>query len=632
MSKIKILPEILSNKIAAGEVVERPASVVKELVENALDAGSSRITVEIEAGGRSLIRVSDNGSGMNHDDALLAIERYATSKIYTDEDLFSIRTLGFRGEALPSIASVSRLSLVSREAGSAAGTEVVVDGGKIRNVTETGAPPGTMITVRQLFFNTPARRKFLKTVNTEMGHITDTLAAIAMGHTRVRFRLLHNGRVVKDWPANDDGRLRAADILGDGLENALLPLTLENDALGISGWIASARVTRPTSRGLYTYVNGRFIRDRGIQRALFDAYAGRIMKGQFPVAVLFLTIAADRVDVNVHPTKHEVRFADQPAVYEAVRHAAADALKASEAALWSTATDSVPDAERPVQPDPLARPEHLARPEQLAYRIQEPRRLFHPAPKPGAFAGFPGSAPDRVSDRITGSPQKPPVISGGADIPSPPKDPWADEPADERSEETDSAKRRFSDLRIIGQVHNTYVLCEGSDGLILIDQHAAHERVVFEQLKTRSGSGVAAQHLLMPETVDLDFREAALMETLLPDLSRIGLELEPFGGNTFVVKTVPALMAGREVAPLVREIAGKMAETEYAPDLADALDPVLILMACHSAIRAGQSLEERQIRGLLAQMDACHSPSHCPHGRPTWIRWGFADLEKAFKR
>ena len=626
MSRIKILPEILSNKIAAGEVVERPASVVKELVENALDAGGSRIIVEVEAGGRSLIRVSDNGSGMNHDDALLALERYATSKIYTDDDLFSIGTLGFRGEALPSIASVSKLTLVSREAESAAGTQVVVDGGKIRSVAETGAPPGTMITVRQLFFNTPARRKFLKTVNTEMGHITDTVAAIAMGHARVRFRLLHNGRVVKDWPSTGDGRLRAADILGGGLDQALLPLELEDDAVGVSGWIAPARVTRPTSRGLYTYVNGRFVRDRGVQRALFDAYAGRVMKGQFPVAVLFLTIAADRVDVNVHPTKHEVRFADQRSVYDAVKRSAAAALNTSEAALWAASADTIPEPVRP------ARPETPARPEKPAYRIQEPRRLFTPALRPEPAVRTGDSGQDRYLNPGSGASAKPfglPMKAGGRMPPDAPRD---DGPAPERADAADPETRRFADLRIIGQVRGTYILCEGADGLILIDQHAAHERVVFERLKTRSGGGGAAQHLLLPETVDLDFREAAMMAPLLADLSRMGLELEPFGGNTFVVKAVPALLAGREAAPLVREIAEKMADTEYAPDVAGALDPVLMLMACHGAIRAGQTLDEKQIRGLLAQMDDCESPSHCPHGRPTWIRWRFSDLEKAFKR
>jgi DNA mismatch repair protein MutL len=283
-SKIKILPEILSNKIAAGEVVERPSSVVKELVENALDANSTRIIVEVEKGGRSLIRVSDNGEGMGHDDALLAIERYATSKIYKDQDLFSIKTLGFRGEALPSIASVSRFSLMTRDKKAEAGTEIIVEGGKIKNVSDVGAPTGTMITVKQLFFNTPARRKFLKTINTEMGHIADTMANIALGWPHVQFKLLHNAKTVKSWSLASDHVDRIADVLGKGVKDDLHRIQFGESNLSVAGWISDPRVTRSTSRGIYLYVNGRFVRDRTIQHALLSGYTSRLMKGRFPVA------------------------------------------------------------------------------------------------------------------------------------------------------------------------------------------------------------------------------------------------------------------------------------------------------------------------------------------------------------
>ena len=326
MSKIKILPEILSNKIAAGEVVERPASVVKELVENSLDAGSTRIIVDIAQGGRSLIRVSDNGSGMNRDDALLALERYATSKIYKDQDLFSINTLGFRGEALPSIASVSRFSLVSRDESADAGTEIVVDGGKIKNVAEVGAPRGTMVSVKQLFFNTPARRKFLKTIGTEMGHIADRIASIALGHPGVQFRLTHNDKIVKNWLMTAEPFDRVVDVLGNDLKNDLLAIDSQTDGISISGWIASPRANRRTSRAIYLYVNGRFVHDRIVQHALFEGYAQRLVKGQFPVAVIFINVPFDEVDVNVHPTKNEVRFARQKEVHEAVRQTVAQTL------------------------------------------------------------------------------------------------------------------------------------------------------------------------------------------------------------------------------------------------------------------------------------------------------------------
>ena len=309
MSKIKNLPDIRSNKIAAGEVVERAASGVKELVEIALDAAATGILVDIEKGGRSLIRVSDNGSGMGRDDALLALERSATSKIYQDQDLFHIQTLGFRGEALPSIAAVSRVSLVSRDPSADAGTEIRVEGGKIKDVSEVGAPKGTMVTIRQLFFNTPARRKFLKTIGTEMGHIGDKIGSIALGHPGVQFRLTHNDKIVKDWPSTSTPLDRVIDVLGGDLKNALHPIEFQNSAASISGWISAPRTTRRTSRGLFIYVNGRFVRDRIVQHALFEGYSQRLVKGQFPIAALFVNVPFEEVDVNVHPTKNEVRFA-----------------------------------------------------------------------------------------------------------------------------------------------------------------------------------------------------------------------------------------------------------------------------------------------------------------------------------
>jgi len=334
MAKIKILPENLSNKIAAGEVVERPASVVKELVENALDAEATRIIIEVEKGGRSLIRVSDNGVGMGHDDALLAIERYATSKISTDDDLFAIRTLGFRGEALPSIAAVSRFKLITRNHTADTGTEVMVDGGKIKNVSEVGAPEGTMITVKQLFFNTPARRKFLKTAGTEMSHIADIVARIALGHPEVQFRLIHNDKVVKSWPLVSQHLDRVADVLGKDCRQDLHPIEIARNGVSISGWICSPRVTRRTSRGLYIFVNGRFVRDRSIQHGVFQGYAQRLVKGQFPIAAVFIKVPFDQVDVNVHPTKNEVRFVNPHQVHEAVKSAIAQTLYEIDRLSW----------------------------------------------------------------------------------------------------------------------------------------------------------------------------------------------------------------------------------------------------------------------------------------------------------
>ena len=612
MSAIKILPEILSNKIAAGEVVERPASVVKELVENALDAGSTRVVVEVEKGGRSLIRVSDNGAGMGHDDALLSLERYATSKIYKDQDLFSINTLGFRGEALPSIAAVSRFNLTTRAASADSGTEIVVEGGKIKDVSEVGAPVGTMITVRQLFFNTPARRKFLKTMGTEMGHIADMVARIALGNPAVQLRLTHNDKIVKNWSAATEKFDRAVDVLGNDLKTSLHAIDFQNEGTIISGWISSPRASRRTSRGIYIYVNGRFVRDRIIQHALFEGYSQRLVKGQFPVAAVFINVPYDAVDVNVHPTKNEVRFARQRDVHEAVRRAVAQTLYEVDRPGWGNARSSGNEEFRQQGRVSETIPPSFSNPKS---EIPNPQSKD---PQPATRNSYPAT---RTSQPAT----RPPSFSNlKSEIPNP------------QSKDSQTAiwqKKRFGDMRIIGQLHNTYIVCESEEGLILIDQHAAHERILFELFSARSADRrQAVQRLLMPETIELGFREAGVLAKILPDLKELGLEIEPFGGNTFVVKAVPVLLAEREVKPLIIEIVEKIVEVGSAPGLAEVLDKCRMIMACHGAIRANQALSETQIKGLLSQLDGCRNPSHCPHGRPTWIHWEIRSLEKSFKR
>ena len=607
MSKVQILPEILSNKIAAGEVVERPASVVKELIENALDAGSTRITVEVEKGGRSLIRVADNGSGMSRDDALLAIERYATSKIYTDTDLFAIKSLGFRGEALPSIASVSKFSLISRDRMSDAGVEILIEGGRIRNVGDVGAPVGTMITVRQLFYNTPARRKFLKTINTEMGHIGDMLASMALGWPQVRFRFLHNGRVVKDWPEVSNPVDRVAALFGRDNQNNLLPIDLEAEAVCLSGWICSPRAVRSTSRGIYVFVNGRFVKDRIVQHALFQGFGTMLMKGRFPLAVLSLQVPPDQVDVNVHPTKHEVRFAHQKQVHDAVASAVASTLQRFDRSKWGAGDYTPGEAASP----PVPEAGHRYRPPENppvgfgANKVADAPRV--PMGEPVSAAGYQRSGTLPPASNL---PSSPPVPQPSLWQPS-----------------------FFQDLRIIGQLRNTYILCESKEGLILIDQHAAHERVLFEQLKQRQKTSTpVVQRLLMPETVELGYREAVLLEKMIPALHSAGLDIDPFGGNTFVVKGVPALLAGREATPLIAELVETAADTGIVGDAETMLDHCFAIMACHGAIRAHQALSEKQIQALLKQLDRCENPSNCPHGRPTWIKWTPRFIEKAFGR
>ena len=627
MSRVRILPEILSNKIAAGEVVERPASVVKELVENALDAGATRILIDIEQGGQALVRVADNGSGMLRDDALLAIERYATSKIATDEDLFRIRTLGFRGEALPSIAAVSRFSLVTREASADSGTEVVIEGGKLVSAAETGAAPGTMVTVRQLFFNTPARRKFLKAIATEMAHVSDIVAGMALAWPQAQFRLTHNGRIVKDWPAASDPFDRVVEVLGAGYRGELHPIGLTLEEVSVGGWVSSPRVHRKSAGGIFVFVNNRHVRDRVVQHALFQGYFQRLVKGQFPLAALFIRIPFDQVDVNVHPTKTEVRFARSNGVYEAVRRAVAQTVydvdrpgfrqKAPETNQVRDGKESFGDrrefggrrAEGGIRKWEGGRRDWG---EIRKEAISPEDRGWKPLPQEELpAAGIDGEAVKAVSICKL----RPPSFQPPASSSSTQTEIWE--------------KRGFAGLRVIGQLHNTYILCEAEDGLVLIDQHAAHERVLYEQLGR--GGKMASQALLVPETVDLGFREAQALETLLPALREVGLAAEPFGGNTVVVKSVPAVLSGRELRPLIVEIAAAAAAAGEAAPF-DALDRCRQIAACHGAIRARQALSIEQMQALLRQMDECANRSHCPHGRPTWLRYDTGVIERAFKR
>jgi len=568
---------------------------------------------------------------MGHDDALLALERYATSKIFKDQDLFSINTLGFRGEALPSIAAVSRFNLTTRPVSADSGTEIVVEGGKIRDVSEIGAPVGTMITVRQLFFNTPARRKFLKTIGTEMGHIADMVARIALGNSAVQFRLNHNGKRVKNWSAAPETFARIVDVLGNDLKSSLHAIEFCNDGISITGWISSPRASRRTSRGIYIYVNGRFVRDRIVQHALFEGHSQRLVKGQFPVAVIFIDVPPDAVDVNVHPTKNEVRFARQRDVHEAVRRAVAQTLYEKDRPGWGNARASGNEEFR--QQGRISE----AVSKDLGFGIADfgKKRVDFPIPREGSdgevHRGHKFSADPalRTSHPATRSPSFSNPKSAISDLQS--KDA---QPATRDAQHAIWKKKTFSDMRVIGQFHNTYIVCESQQGLILIDQHAAHERILFEQFSVRSADArKSAQRLLVPETIELGYREAGVLEKLIPQLSELGLDIEPFGGNTFVVKAVPVLLAGREVKPVLIEIVEKIAETGAAASgLGEALDQSRMVLACHAAIRANQALSQTQIKGLLSQLDGCHNPAHCPHGRPTWIHWDTRALEKSFKR
>jgi DNA mismatch repair protein MutL len=479
-------------------------------------------------------------------------------------------------------------------------------------VNETGAPRGTLVSVSQLFFNTPARRKFLKTVNTEMGHIADVVAGMALGRPEVHFNLTHNGKRVKQWPKAGDAVQRAAGVLGQPSTRELIPLDARHGDLTISGFLAPARLSRKTSRSIYLYVNGRRVRDRAIQHALFEGYHGRLVKGQFPLAVLFITLPYDAVDVNVHPTKHEIRFADQRRVHRAVQNDVAAALNRDDRKLWGLG-DRIADTGTASEPEMAYVPRN--RPTSNPFSDKSAQPFVYQTRSGDADPAPPSDAPGPPIDPPPGDPlpMEPPAAAG------PPAQPglWAAE--------------RFADLTVIGQVHGTYVVCQNEQGMILIDQHAAHERIVYEELKQGAGR-IDAQRLLMPETVELGFAEAQLLEQLAPQLNRMGLELEPFGGNTFVVKTVPVVLDDRDITGIVVEIADRASRIGMAAGLDRILDECRMVMACHNAVRAHQRLSPEQIAHMLARLDRCENPSHCPHGRPTWIHFSLNELEKRFKR
>ncbi|NJD92042.1 MAG: DNA mismatch repair endonuclease MutL, partial [Geobacter sp.] len=573
--RVRILPEQLANKIAAGEVVDRPASVIKELVENSLDAGATEVIVEIEDGGRKLIRVTDNGCGMSREDALVSLERHATSKIATDADLFAIASLGFRGEAIPSIASVSRFTLATREHAAIEGTEIYLEGGVVREVKACGMPPGTVITVRNLFFNTPARLKFMKSRETETGHIGDILNRLALARPDVRFIASFDGKNVMKHPA---GSLmaRGGAVFGSSNARELYPLTAGFDGVELSGLIGSPAVTRSSSSGLYTFLNGRFIRDRVVQHAVMQGYRGLLERGRYPLLALFITIPPDQVDVNVHPAKHEVRFRDQQKVHAAIQNSLEGFLASS------------PWLDRQVKPAlfaPPASPSPASRVEEVKEALLKYAAVDHSQPKL-----YP--APAAVGQ-------------------SSPSSFAAPEPAAE------ATGGYFSSLRIIGQHKAAYIICEDDDGLVIIDQHAAHERVVFEELRTSfCSSEPQVQRLLMPVTIDLQPSEGAAAAKHLEILNRSGFELEHFGGTTWLVSSVPAALAALAWEQSLKDILEELSAIGQSGVLGEAVDGLLARIACHSVVRGEWHLSLPEITALFRRMDSTASAANCPHGRP----------------
>ncbi len=640
MADIRILSETLSNKIAAGEVVARPASVVKELLENSIDARSSLITLEIENGGKTLIRVSDNGTGMAKDNALLSIERFATSKLLKDEDLFSISTMGFRGEAIPSIAAVSKFTLITRLKGDDSGTNMIISGGKLLTVTDTGAPIGTMVQVKNLFFNTPARKKFLKSNNTENAHIADTFSSIALGNQYIGFRLFQGGQLVKNFSSSESLRERVVKVLGNDTSKDLLKVDLNENNIKITGFVSSPKVTRSSSRMIKVFVNKRLVSDRSIVSALLNGYKGMLMKSRFPLAVLYISIPFDQVDINVHPAKNEVRFFDGKSVYNVVVKAVKSALEQEKEKFFNKSpAPEIPEmpgtheSHRTHETHEIHKAHKIHKPHgvhktSIAPSVPVPDRPAQQRPEPVEVIEeslFKYAEPDFLS-----KPQAIPQAEVEVEVEAEVKAEAEIIPSEKRVRE----KSFFGgNISILGQVMSTYIIVETDYGLVLVDQHAAHERVVYEELKSRNKSSTTqSQTLLMPETLELNFSEAELLNQITGELSKYGFDIEPFGGTTFVVKSVPAIIDKKETAPFILEMIDSLMDKKTSTLKNRWLDDTLSLMACHSALRANQKLNIQEIAQLLKDLEKCKNPLHCPHGRPTMIKWEKKDMEKMFKR
>lgn len=592
MPSIKILPDNLINKIAAGEVVERPASVVKELIENAVDAGATEVLVDVEQAGKRLIRIADNGSGMEREDARLAFERHATSKLGVESELDAIRTMGFRGEALSSIASVARVRLLTGVRGRSAGTLVEIEGGAVRTVEDAAASAGTSIEVRHLFFNTPARLKFLKSPATELAHITAAVQHQAVARPGMRFRLTHDGKTVLDLPPAVSLRERAFQVFGADLTENLIDLSAQREPLRLTGLISRPNYSRGDRTFQEFYVNGRFVRNAALGHALYQAYADLLMRDRHPAAVLFLELDPALVDVNVHPAKTEVRFRSQSQVHDLLRDAVRETLRG------------------PAQPAGAGLEPRLE-------GVQETARGYLASP-PAGSAG-PRERFDPHAFRRRRSDQAPvlPVHDSGFAAP-------AQEPLPVFAAEV---------LVPLAQVHDSFIVAQYGGGMALIDQHAAHERVLFERLLDQQANGaVQVQDLLIPFPVDVRPAERELLTEHLPVLRDFGFHVEPFGGGTFVIKAAPALLSGGDYPQLLRDILDELTVHGRSGKLEVLRNEVLAVMACHPAIKVHRRLSLREMEDLIRDLFECRMPHSCPHGRPTVVRFTLTEIRKMFKR
>lgn len=619
---IRRLPPLLVNQIAAGEVIERPASVVKELVENALDAGSTRIIVELEAGGVELIRVRDDGAGIEPDQLPLALAPHATSKIETSEDLDRIATLGFRGEALASIASVSRMTITSRVASSPEGCAIEGEGEHVAPPMPRAAPVGTCVEVRNLFFNTPARRKFLRTPSTEQSRCRDWLVDLAMARPFVAFQFIADGRTLLDLPSTDGPRDRALDLLGRELESELLEVRLDalDDARGVTLWGLAGlpSIARATNRSQHVYINGRAIRDRTIQHALKEAYRGLIEPGRHPTAVLMLEMNPASIDANVHPAKLEVRFRDQSAVHQAVLRAVREALRGADLTPAFSSPRSPAADPRQILPSPG--PSRALSPDELVEFLRHrPARSEVPS-RPLSV--------DALRDAVARADNDPSSLDPHAQGDAPAR--FAPSPGHDSP--TIAEPRPLS--RAL-QVHNQYLVTQDDRGILLVDQHALHERVMFERLLARVRSGpLERQRLLTPAVLDASPERQEHLASLGPLLERVGVACASLGPRTIAIHEFPTLLFERGVDPVdfLESLLDAIEDERFIPGDEQALHEVLDMMACKAAIKAGDRLSDSEIADLLAQREAIERSSNCPHGRPTSIRVTISQLDRMFGR
>ena len=614
MSKIRILPEILANKIAAGEIVERPASVAKELIENAIDAGCQAIHVSIRAGGKRSVLVRDDGEGMSQDDALLAFEHHATSKLRNVEDLGAIATLGFRGEALPSIASVSRLTLKTKalDQADAAGTQIELQGGVMRSVKAIPWDRGTEIDVRDLFFNVPARKKFLRTAETELGHITRLTTHYALVHPEIRFTLESDGQGLIDAVAVEDSKDRIFQIFGERFLKNLVAVSGEDGGMHLHGFVSLPNEQRTNAYSQYFYVNGRMVRDKVIMSALRKAYRNSMPSSAYPVAILFLELQFKDVDVNAHPAKTEIRFRDQSTVHRLI-------LGTIERALAQNATIPFYTHRSQSEGTAAGREIPFVSEENLSYK--DPAFAFNPPqnePHP--------MKPLMDSYREATTALKPPKIESHHAMRVLPE---------MLLSSVNEARGKFQTegMKILGQLHNSYIIASDHQGLLIVDQHVAHERILYEKMASAiQGKGVETQGLLVPMTLELPPHQIALLQKVMPELNKNGFQVERFGGSAVLIRSVPAIARDSDCEKLLSEILEGLEKEERTLDVARIRDRIAVNTACRAAIKINMSLTNEKMQWLLDELALTRIPTNCPHGRPIILRFGMDEIERNFGR